>query len=139
MEISKIVSNGELERYLAEGWLVKEGAWVMNGVVVFRAATAEEEARQQTEDALNGARALETDNKSVRAAYMDAYRKYQAAVNYGEFEPVPAMDGFIAALRDKEWEVLKNVPLVLKYFMGGTGLAESGLIKPKTTKGGNQQ
>ena len=74
---------------------------------------------------------IEGDKKKARAVYLDAYRKYQAAVNYGQFERVPAVDAFIAALRNKDWTALNNVPPQIKYFTGEVSLAQSGLI-PKT-------
>lgn len=81
---------------------------------------AQEQARQAQE--------AERQNKARRAGYMDAYRKYQAAVNYGEFAPVIDADAFIMALRNKEWAAFNNVPNALKYFAGECGFAESGLV-----------
>ena len=72
--------------------------------------------------------AAEAPNKEQRSRYIDAYRKYQAAVNYGEFAPVPAVDAFVAALKAKNWSALQNVPPQLKYFTGECGFSESGLI-----------
>lgn len=72
---------------------------------------------------------IQADEKymSMRNYYMNVYRKYQAAVNYGEFERVPAVDVFVANLRAKDWTALDNIPTQLKYFTGKIGLAESGL------------
>ena len=70
----------------------------------------------------------ETENKSRRSAYIDAYRKYQAAVNYGEFQRAPAADVFIGRLRNKDWAALDNIPGEIKYFAGECSLAASGLI-----------
>ena len=70
---------------------------------------------------------VEYGNKSRRTVYMDAYRKYQAAVNYGEFQRAPVVDSFIAALCTEDWTVFENAPSELKYFIGEIGLAESGL------------
>ena len=66
-------------------------------------------------------------NKVIRGRYMDAYRKYQAAVNYGEFTKKPVVDVFIDALKAKNWAALNNVPPQLRYFTGEAGFAESGL------------
>ena len=71
----------------------------------------------------------EFNSKAHRTIYMDAYRKYQTAVLFGEFQRVPAVESFIAALKNKDWSVLNNVPNGIKYFTGEVGLAESGLIK----------
>ena len=71
---------------------------------------------------------IEAIYKSRRVRYLEAYRNYQAAVNYGEFERVPAIDIFIAQLRNKNWAVLNNVPPQIKYFTGEISLAQSGLI-----------
>jgi len=71
----------------------------------------------------------EQQHKNCRAGYLDAYRKYQAAVNYGEFERVPAIDSFIDNLRNKNWSVLNSIPPQIKYFAGEIGLAASGLIR----------
>lgn len=64
-----------------------------------------------------------------RAQYLDGYRKYQAAVNYGEFERVTAVDSFIESLRNKNWSVLNGIPSQIKYFTGEVGFAASGLIR----------
>jgi hypothetical protein len=72
---------------------------------------------------------LEQGKRSRRSAYLDAYRKYQAAVNYGEFERVYAVDEFAGRLRGKDWAALDNVPSQLRYFIGEVGLSESGLIR----------
>ena len=71
---------------------------------------------------------IEQQNKSKRSKYMDAYRKYQASVNYGEFQRAPAVDYFIQRLRSKDWTVLENIPTQIKYFAGEIGLSLSGLI-----------
>ena len=72
---------------------------------------------------------IESQKKSLRNRYMDAYRKYQAAVNYGEFQRVPAVDFFIRSLRNKDWTVLNNIPTALKYFAGECSFAQSGLVE----------
>jgi len=71
----------------------------------------------------------ELQNKFRRAVYLDVYRKYQAAVNYGEFQRAPAVDYFIRQLRNRNWAALNAIPPQLKYFAGETGLAASGLIE----------
>jgi hypothetical protein len=48
-------------------------------------------------------------------------------VNYGEFERVPAVDKWVAAMRNKDWGKLSNPPPVLKYFAGECGFDDSGL------------
>ena len=73
----------------------------------------------------------ETQNKSTRNRYLDAYRKYQAAINYGEFVRAAGIDAFIVALRNKDWTVLDNVPPALKYFAGECNFEESGLTVPQ--------
>ena len=107
---------------------------ILNGTHCFtddltavRECTETEIAELRAQTAQAEAHALEAQHKALRAHYMDAYRKYQAAVNYGEFAPAPAVDPFIAALRAKDWTALENVPSALKYFIGEVGLAESGL------------
>ena len=69
----------------------------------------------------------EENNKYQRTRCIEAYRNYQAAVNYGEFTRTAAVDAFIAALRAKDWAALQNVPPQLKYFLGECTLAESEL------------
>ena len=71
---------------------------------------------------------LKTMHKSNRKIFLDAYRKYQAAVNYGEFERAPIVDEFIRRLYDKDWVAFENVPTQLKYFLGEVCLIESELI-----------
>ena len=71
---------------------------------------------------------IEQQNKYRRISYIDAYRKYQAAVNYGEIERAPNIDVFINALKNKDWEAFNNIPPQIEYFMGNIGFAESGLI-----------
>ena len=71
---------------------------------------------------------IEQQKKSRRTVYLDAYRKYQAAINYGEFERVPAVDTFIAALRNKNWQALDYIPPQIKYFTGEVSFAQSGLV-----------
>lgn len=71
----------------------------------------------------------ETRNKHRRKTYMDAYRKYQAAVNYGEFERAATIDGIIERLRNKDWTAFDSIPPQLKYFAGEVGFVESGLIR----------
>jgi hypothetical protein len=68
-------------------------------------------------------------NKVKRTSYLNAYRKYQAAVNYGEFERVYAVDEFAGRLRNKDWAAMSNVPPQLRYFAGEVGISESGLIR----------
>jgi len=72
---------------------------------------------------------IEQQNKSRRANYMDAYRKYQAAINYGEFQRVPVVDYFIKRLRNKDWSAFDSIPSQLKYFAGQCSFAQSGLIE----------
>jgi hypothetical protein len=72
---------------------------------------------------------LERQKKSRRGVYIDAYRKYQAAINYGEFQRVPAVDYFMRRLRNKDWSAFGNIPSQLKYFAGECPFAESGLIE----------
>ena len=67
-------------------------------------------------------------NRGRRITYLNAYRRYQAAVNYGEFERCHAIDEFIARLRHKDWRALDSIPNQIRYFMGETTLVESGLI-----------
>jgi len=64
-----------------------------------------------------------------RTICLDAYRRYQAAVNYGEFERSYEADQFIKRLYDKDWTALDYVPSQLKYFAGEVGYAGSGLIR----------
>jgi len=71
----------------------------------------------------------EKQNKRHRTVYLDAYRNYQASVNYGEFQKVPAVDVFIKSLRNKDWTALNNVPMAIKYFTGECSLAQSGLTE----------
>ena len=71
----------------------------------------------------------EAQNISRRTAYLDAYRKYQAAVNYGEFERVAAVDAFIAKLRNKDWTAYEDIPPQIQYFSGEIGFADSGLVE----------
>jgi len=70
---------------------------------------------------------MEIIYKHERGLYLDAYRKYQAAVNYGEFERVPALDSFITRLLDKDWSAFDNVPKQILYFTGEKKFFESGL------------
>ena len=72
--------------------------------------------------------AIEQRNKVRRAVYMDAYRKYQAAVNYKEFKRIPAADKFIRRLRDKDWTAFENIPAEIKYFAGECNFDKSGLV-----------
>lgn len=72
--------------------------------------------------------AQECKFKENRAHWMDVYRKYQAAVNYGEIERNKSIETFIQSLRNKDWRVLNDIPDALKYFDGKTGIKESGLI-----------
>ena len=70
----------------------------------------------------------EQADRARRANYMDAYRKYQAAVNYGEFERDYEVDVFIDKLYDKDWSAYDAVPPQLQYFSGEKTLAESTLV-----------
>ena len=72
---------------------------------------------------------IEQQKKAQRVFYLDAYRRYQAAVNYGEFQKAPAVDYFIRSLRNKDWSVLNNVPPQLEYFAGKISLSASGLVE----------
>lgn len=63
-------------------------------------------------------RLTEAQNKRKRGQLLDAYRKYQAAVMYGEIERNFEVDDFVIALKDKNWSVLNNIPKQLRYFMG---------------------
>jgi hypothetical protein len=72
---------------------------------------------------------LDSIYKQERSKYLDAYRKYQAAVNYGEFQRVPAADYFIRRLRNRDWAAFDNIPAALKYFAGECSFAQSGLIE----------
>lgn len=72
---------------------------------------------------------IEAQYKARRSHYFDAYRKYQAAVNYGEFERVMVIDEVIESLRNKDWAALTAIPPQLKYFAGEVGFVESGLIR----------
>ena len=94
-----------------------------------RILTESEISELQAQKELDEACVMEADNKILRICYMDAYRKYQAAVNYGEYQKIPTIDSFIAALQAKNWAALNSVPNALKYFTGECGFAESGLIK----------
>jgi len=73
--------------------------------------------------------ALAENRLQLRKAYLDAYRKYQAAANYGEFERVYAVDQFAVRLYNKDWAALDNTPAPIKYFLGEVGFGESGLVR----------
>lgn len=66
---------------------------------------------------------------SERSKYIEAYRNYQAAVNYGEFERAYGVDEFIGRLRNRDWSALNSIPPQIRYFTGEIGLAESGLTR----------
>lgn len=72
---------------------------------------------------------IEAKNLGFRNLYMDAYRKYQAAVNYGEFEQSAPVDIFISRLKEKDWTALNEAPPQIDYFLGKVTFAQSGLIK----------
>lgn len=72
---------------------------------------------------------IEDFNKARRQRYIEAYRNYQAAVNYGEFERVITVDSFIDRLRSKDWTALIAIPPQIKYFTGEVGFTASGLVK----------
>jgi len=85
------------------------------------------ELRMRDEQAKKNA--IEVQNRNLRYQYLNAYRKYQAAVNYGEFECSYEADQFIKRLYDKDWSALDNAPSQIKYFAGEVSYAESGLIR----------
>ena len=66
-------------------------------------------------------------NKVRRNTYLDAYRRYQAAVNYGEFERVPTVDEFVKRLYNRDWAAMDSAPSQIKYFVGEIEFASSGL------------
>lgn len=70
----------------------------------------------------------ETD-ETVRAHWLDAYRKYQAAVAFGEIKRDEGIEAFIKRLKDRDFTALSEVPSGLRYFAGEASWAESGLIK----------
>ena len=69
------------------------------------------------------------ENRAIRNRYLDAYRKYQAAINYGEFVRAAGIDECVTALCNKDWTVIDAVPPALKYFAGECSFAESGLVR----------
>ena len=72
----------------------------------------------------------EQEKKRQRLVYFDAYRKYQAAVNYGEFARAYEVDLFINRLKNNDFAAFEQVPPQLKYFMSEASFAESGLHMP---------
>ena len=60
----------------------------------------------------------ERDDKQKRGFYLDLYRKYQAAVNYGEIMRCSEVDLFIQKLKNKDWSAFNEIPKTLLYFKG---------------------
>ena len=114
---------------IPQGWYGTDWAGSETHQEIRRDLTTTEIAELNAQNQIAEQDAVEAKNKSRRAQYLDAYRKYQASVNYGEFERVPAVDGFIECLRNKDWSAFNYVPPQIKYFAGEIGLTASGLVR----------
>jgi len=121
-----------------QGWYVTDWAGSQTHKEIRRDLTQIEIIEWQNAKAAAEQKSFEAKNKSRRSAYLDAYRKYQAAVLFGEFERACVLEDFIEALRNKDWTAFNNVPSQIKYFTGEISFAQSGLVLKYNHGGGGQ-
>jgi len=60
---------------------------------------------------------VERQYERRRGQLLDAYRRYQAAVCYGEFPKDDTVAIFVQYLYNRDWSVIHKVPEKLKYFL----------------------